>query len=166
MASTLKSTKPGQTKSGGLNGVTLEEVKSQWARPIGLDGMLEQLDTLAHPDDYDDDFQAPTPSAVVRTRAFLEEAGGSLEAAFPSGTICADGVGGLRIEWIRPDRELRLVVSRSQEGRSYLYHEQGADYAADYSPDFAKLGEWLQGKGFLEGCPQKGFPETDRHSRW
>ena len=73
----------------------------------------------------------------------MEGASGSLEIAFPMGTIYADGVGGLRVEWIRPDRELRLVVSRSQEGRSYLYHEQGADYAADYSPDIIKLGEWL-----------------------
>lgn len=144
MASTLKSTKPGQTKFDGFNGVISEEIELKLDRPVGPDGMLRQLDALTHSDDYDDDFQAPTPGAVARMRAFLEGASGSLEIAFPSGTICADGAGGLRVEWIRPDRELRLVVSRTQEGRSYLYHEQGDDYAADYSPDVIKLGEWLR----------------------
>jgi len=144
MASTLKSTKLGQTNFGE---VKFEEVKLKHVRPTGLDEMLKQLDALVQSDDYDDDFQSPTPSAVERMRAFLKGASGSLGTALPLGTIYADGVGGLRVEWIRPNGELRLIISKSPEGRSYLYHEQGADYAADYSPNAIKLGkrlDWLE----------------------
>jgi len=116
-------------------------------QPAGLEEMLNQLNLPMQSEEYDADFLSPTSDAIARMRSLLEGASYFLRSAFPPGTIYADGNGGLRLEWIRPDRELRLVISASAQGRSYLYHEAGADYGADYAPSADKLGRrlnWLE----------------------
>ena len=140
MAFTLKQH---ASKSPVLTTSKIEEIPIEPLKPDGLSDLLDQLDLLVEAEDYDDDFRPPTESSVARMRGFLEGANGILKSAFPAGTICADGDGGLRLEWIRPDRELRLIVSASLQGRSYLYHEQGNEYAADYAPNADELGRWL-----------------------
>ncbi len=142
MASTLGQTKPKQV---GLNGVRFEEITLRPAQTAGLSEMLEQITALQGAAD-EDDFRALTDDAAARTRAFLESAAVSLNAV-PLGTVAADGDGGLRIEWIRLDRELRLVVSASASGRSYLYYEQSESYGADYAPSAGELSRrlrWLE----------------------
>ncbi len=140
MAFTLKQQ---TSKSPVLTTSRIEEIQIEPIKPDGLSDLLNQLDLLAEAEDYDDDFQPPTESSVARMRDFLENADGPLKVAFPVGTVYADGDGGLRLEWIRPDRELRLVVSASPQGRTYLYHEQGDDYGADYAPSDGKVIRWL-----------------------
>ena len=127
-------------------------LKTSRVKPAGLDEMLHQLDSIMQLDDYAADFLIPTQEALTRMHNFLEGASDALVIAFPSGTIYADGNGGLRLEWIRPNRELRLVISASAQGKSYLYHEAGVDYGADYTPSAEKLGRrlnWLE--NFKEG---------------
>ncbi len=140
MASALKQIK---SKHPLFTGSKIEELQIPHVNPTGLNDLLDQLEHLIKSEDYDDDFLSPAESAVARMRGFLEGASGLLKIAFPVGTIYADGDGGLRLEWIRSERELRLVVSASSQGRSYIYHEQGDDYAADYSPTVSELSKWL-----------------------
>lgn len=126
---------------------SLSPLRTSYVRPAGLSEMLGQLTALMKAEDYDEDYIKPTLDAATQMRCFLVAASGFLKIAFPLGTIYADGDGGIRLEWIRPDRELRLVVPASSSGRSYLYHEQGAEYGADYSPSVAELGSrlsWLE----------------------
>jgi len=145
MAFTLKQTKP---KQPSFTGSKIEEIQIPYIKPAGLkNDLFDQLDALMQSEDYDDEFHVPTGSAFSRMRGFLEGVSGHLKTALPLGTMYADGDGGLRLEWIRPDRELRLVVSASPEGRSYIYHEQGNDYAADYSPTADALSYWLNWLG-------------------
>lgn len=141
MAFTLKDTR---TQTDQLSGITVEQIQLPPASTPGLREMLKQLGSLTNPEDYDDEFVTPSTYAMNRVRDLLVEASERLSAAFPLGTIYADGVGGIRIEWIRPDQELRLIVSRLPVGRQYIYHEQRDEYAADYSPDSLKLSEWLK----------------------
>ena len=140
MAFTLKQH---TSKSPALTTSKIEEIQLEPIKPSGLSDLLDQLDLLVEAEDYDDDFRPPTESSVARMRDFLEGANGLLKIAFPAGTIYGDGDGGLRLEWIRPDRELRFVVSASPQGRSYLYHEKGDDYKADYAPSDSELSRWL-----------------------
>ena len=123
--------------------LTLTQTGTSHVSLAGLTDLLSQLDALTEAEDYDDDFFSPTESAADRMRGFLEGVSG-LSTTVPAGTLYADGDGGLRLEWIRPDRELRLVISASPQGRSYIYHEQGDEYAADYSPTVSELGKWLE----------------------
>lgn len=123
--------------------LTLTQSGTSHVSLAGLDDLLSQLGALMASEDYDGDFLSPTEKAAAQMRDFLKEASGLLKTAFPAGTISADRDGGLRLEWIRPNRELRLVVSASQRGRSYVYHEQGDDYAADYAPNANELSKWL-----------------------
>lgn len=140
MASTLKQH---TSKSPALTTSKIEEIQTTPVKPSGLSSLLDQLDLLAEAKDYGDDFRPPTESSVARMRGFLENANSLPTTAFPAGMIYADGDGGLRLEWIRPDRELRLVISASPQGRSYLYHEQGDDYGADYAPNGSEFRRWL-----------------------
>lgn len=145
MAFTLKQTKPRQPS---FTGSKIEEIQTPHVSLTGLrNDLFDQLDALMQSEDYDDEFHIPTGSASSRMRDLLEGASGHLRTALPLGTMYADGDGGLRLEWIRPDRELRLVVSASPEGRSYIYHEKGDEYAADYSPTVDALGRWLSWLG-------------------
>lgn len=123
--------------------LTLTQAGTSHVSLAGLTDLLNQLAALMEAEDYDDDFFSPTESAAARMRGFLEGVSGLLTTALPSGTLYADGDGGLRLEWIRPNRELRLVISAFPQGRSYIYHEQGDEYAADYSPTVSELGKWL-----------------------
>lgn len=145
MASTLKQTESKEPSFTGseINAGSKKENRILWSRMAGLDDLFRQLDALTESEDYNDDFLSPTESATSRVRELLTRAGASLNAAFPAGTIYADGDGGLRLEWTRPERELRFVVSASPQGRSYIYHEQRDEYAVDYSPTAGELGKWL-----------------------
>ncbi|MGI4791839.1 MAG: hypothetical protein ACRYFS_23700 [Janthinobacterium lividum] len=123
--------------------LTIEEIRLEPVKQSGLNDLLNQLDLLIEAEDYDDDFQPPAKYAADKMHGFLEDVNDLLQIAFPLGTIYADGDGGLRLEWIRPDRELRLVISASLQGRTYFYHEQGDDYGADYAPTAGELSRWL-----------------------
>ncbi len=138
MASALKQH---NFESPVLTTSSIEEIQTDPLKPSGLGNLLDQIDQLVKA--KDDDFQAPTESSVARMRGFLKNAAGLLKIAVPMGTVYADGDGGLRLEWIRPDRELRLIVSASLQGRTFIYHEQGDDYGADYAPNADGLSRWL-----------------------
>jgi hypothetical protein len=144
MASTLKQT---TSKHPAFAGSIAQEIRIEPTKATGLNDMFDQLDLLMKSGDYDDDFLSPTASAADRMRGLLEKSSVLLKIALPIGTLYADGDGGLRLEWIRPDRELRLVIAASPEGRNYIYHEDGSNHGADYSPNVDKLSQWLNWLG-------------------
>src|SRR5262249_17383727 len=90
----------------------------------GLQELLSDLGELFRDsEDYNEDFLKPTESALTIAWKLLTEAGKHVDGRFPAGTVYPDGNGGLRIEWIRPSRELRLVVRPDAGDRHYIYHE-------------------------------------------
>ena len=93
--------------------------------------------------DYDDETLKPTDYAFARVRSLLSEADTFLQSAFPLGTVFPDGDGGIRVEWVRPSREIKLIVRSAEDKRSYIFHKQGVEYGGDYDVTSETLGCWL-----------------------
>jgi len=114
------------------------------SKNTGLEALLSDMGGLLQQDsNYNDDFMKPTEYAFTTTWNLLDQASSIVEGLFPLGTVYPDGDGGLRVEWIRPQRELRLIIPSCEEERHYIYHESGAEYAADYNVSAKSLGNWL-----------------------
>jgi hypothetical protein len=109
----------------------------------GLKVLLTDLAALLQGQDYSDEFIRPTQHAVATTWTLLSESSSAVSGLFPVGTVYPDGDGGLRIEWIRPKREMRLAVSAQRPGKTYIYHESGDQYDIDYKVTGNKLAFWL-----------------------
>lgn len=112
------------------------------ALPDGLAITIERLNMLLA-DEGEDDFLSPGEYALTTACALLKGAGAQMEAAFPAGSPSADGAGGVRIEWQRSGKEVRLVVPAKPGGTAYIYHEVGAEYAAAPSVSAETLAFWL-----------------------
>lgn len=119
--------------------------QDDWAvmENAGLRVLLTDLATLLQGQDYSDEFIRPTHHAVVTAWTILSESGAAVPGLFPVGTVFPDGDGGLRVEWIRPKRELRLAVSAQPNGKAYIYHESGVQYDVDYRVTANNLAFWL-----------------------
>ena len=61
----------------------------------------------------------------------------------PDGYVSTDSEGGVRIEWVRPQSSVRLVIPAAPTRQSYLYHEVGNAYATEY-PTAEALAYWLR----------------------
>jgi hypothetical protein len=121
-------------------------VLGAWADKIdpGLSRIFTDLGSFLQDDIYSDDYIKPSQYAVGIAWQLLDKAAKQLSDGFPEGTIYPDGDGGLRVEWIRPDKEVRLKISNSKSGRSYIYYELWGKYAADYSVTATSLASWLK----------------------
>lgn len=61
----------------------------------------------------------------------------------PAGCVSTDSQGGVRIEWVREQRSVHLVVPSSEEDDGYIYHEVGADYGTEEA-SASRLAHWLR----------------------
>jgi len=65
-------------------------------------------------------------------------------ASIPDGALCTDGNGGFRVEWSRGGRDVRLNLRGSPQGRHYIYHDEGDEYACDWCVRPDRLAHWLR----------------------
>lgn len=64
------------------------------------------------------------------------------ESVFPRGAVATDETGGLRIEWHEGGVVVRLVITSTEDGISYIYHEQGDHYGTS-NESASVLAHWL-----------------------
>ena len=62
----------------------------------------------------------------------------------PRANVTADETGGIRVQWISPERQVRLVVPAENSGRQYLYFETEKDYDLEDNPSPKHLAERLR----------------------
>jgi hypothetical protein len=62
----------------------------------------------------------------------------------PDACVSTDSEGGVRIEWIRPQRSVHLVIPCDPPRQPYLYHEVGDAYGTERATAGA-LAYWLRG---------------------
>ncbi len=62
----------------------------------------------------------------------------------PRANVTADETGGIRLQWISPKRQVRLVVPAENGGRQYLYFETEEDYNLEDNPSPTHLAERLR----------------------
>lgn len=126
-------------------------VDDQWAAVgnfdrFGLDTILEHITALASGDERDEyGVLRPTEYALCQTTELLRDASRRGETyRFPDASVTTDEEGGVRIEWLHNDRAVHLVVPATNEGQSYLYHEDGDDYGIVKPMTASVLAHWLR----------------------
>ncbi len=115
---------------------------------LHLSPIVSQLVELWNEPEEEDEYGRlrPTRGAFDRSVGLLVDA--AIEAhceqrRIPSGCVSTDSEGGVRIEWVRPEASVHLVVPASKDNEAYVYHEVGDDYATeDVTPK--RLAYWLR----------------------
>jgi hypothetical protein len=106
--------------------------------------VLERLEALLREEETDDyGVLRPTGFAFATTRDLLVGAATQIGEPFPRAAVSTDSEGGVRVQWIRPACQVRLVVPATSEGRGYIYHEEGDQYGLVEPVSVAALASWL-----------------------
>lgn len=92
---------------------------------------------------YDEDCIKPTSYAFAHMRNLLTQACMYVCIGFPLGTAYPDGDGGLRVDWVHSEKELRLIVPSEESGRQYIWHMNGMDHSLTEDVTAKNLGYWL-----------------------
>jgi len=81
-----------------------------------------------------------TACQLVTDAAILAACGGR---QIPRGRASTDAEGGVRIDWMRPDAAVCLIVPASKVRDPYIYHDVAGNFATDPATDSA-LSRWLR----------------------
>ena len=113
-------------------------------RHDGLVIVLARLDALRDTEEEDGDGASlPTTSAFERTRDLVIRANEQMQNEFPRGTASTEHDGGIRIEWRRDHREVKLIAAAHPGSQEYLYHEEGDIHGLEKEVHPALLADWL-----------------------
>jgi hypothetical protein len=88
-----------------------------------------------------DDESKPTAYAYTRARGVIAEI--YSHSIYPLPSILSDGDGGIVLDWVKENRNIRLVIRDNSDLPSYIYHQSGDDYDADYDLTTDSLKKWL-----------------------
>ncbi len=92
--------------------------------------LLVSLAELDDESDYDEEFLKPSKLATDTTRNVLLQAyRGHTNFSLLPKFVTADGDGGIRIQWQKEAKELRLLCS--DEGELKLYWQNGSEYGLE-----------------------------------
>lgn len=96
----------------------------------------EDGDYIFKPSDYSENFVKDLLSSTYKLLSFSP----------PLPSVSSDGDGGLRIEWEKNNRDLRLVCPSKEEKEKYIYFEDGDESKIEKNIDektLASLLQWL-----------------------
>lgn len=108
-----------------------------------LNQLFSALTVLLEDDEYDDDFLRPTGYAIEQVRKWLSQVNHIIAKIPSGGHFSTDGSGGLRVEWSKGQKEIRLIVPATKEQVAFIYHEDGTDYGADQTISSHAIAKWL-----------------------
>ncbi len=112
-----------------------------------LSPILRQLLELRDGPENDDYGRLqPTQHAYNTTVELLVDAAIDAQSErrqIPHGCVSTDSEGGVRIEWIREEASVHLVVPAEQSKAPYVYHEVGGKYATEEATPRC-LSYWLR----------------------
>lgn len=112
--------------------------------PSALAEMLGNLAAYrADSSSYDEDNLKPTPFAFERTIGLLTGVAQYTPARFPKGTVYPDGDGGIRVEWIYPAYEVKLIIRALESDRHYIFYKHEKEYGGSYEVTVETLDYYL-----------------------
>ena len=79
------------------------------------------LETVQLPDEYDEDFLAPSREAVKLAWDTVSDCQDNLPPSLPAPRCAATGNGGLTLIWKREPREVALTIANGEATRSHIY---------------------------------------------
>jgi hypothetical protein len=134
----------GQQIDQNIRNIRKQEIREALRRNPDLIGIFGELLALCNEEPEDDyGILRPTQYAFFTTVQLLISAGLQSRKRLPYGSVASDSEGGVRIEWYRDGREVRLVVPASEDGQPYIYHESDDVYNIERNPSASTLSRWL-----------------------
>jgi hypothetical protein len=107
-------------------------------------GVAAKLIALLEGEERDDyGILRPSLFAFRRTFHLIYNAALQLREHFPAAAVSTDSEGGIRVQWIRPERQVRLIVPAAEGGQQYIYHQVGSEYAVEEDVNLQRLLFWL-----------------------
>ena len=107
------------------------------------DGLVIVLERLYALKEDEDDNELPTATAYTKICDLLIRANSLMQLDFPRGTPSVEEDRGIRIEWRRGPREVKLVVAPQSGGLEYVYQAENASHSLDKNVTPAVLAHWL-----------------------
>jgi hypothetical protein len=95
--------------------------------------VLRDLEAMLKEQDEPDFLHRPTQYAYDTARQIIEESYTHYLGSAPGATIAPNGEGGIIAEWKSGRRIVRLIISASQDGKSYVYSRGPSRSLIDYS---------------------------------
>ncbi len=125
------------------------DTPSEWLEPdrLLLSKKLNVLTDIlsAYCDEEDDpDFVKPTKASFDLAKGLVEGAYTEITQDIPSPKVIADEVGGIRLRWVKGEKEIRLSCHRDSALQSYIYHQKGEVHGLVYDVTPEKLIYWLR----------------------
>lgn len=115
------------------------------ARGPGHEVTLFRLrELLEEPETDEYGIARPSLYAYETAVKLLESAARLARVPVPRGSASTDFEGGVRLTWRFQNRELRLVLPASPQGKSYVYHESADNYGVDAVSSGEDLAKWLE----------------------
>ena len=108
-----------------------------------LEELLEAVTYWETYADYDEDNLRPSEYSLAEMRTVLTGSSRVVTGFYPHGDAYPDGDGGMRIEWVGENCELRLIISAASDLPRYIYHERGDEFANDNNVSPESLGKWI-----------------------
>ncbi|MDQ2730908.1 MAG: hypothetical protein M3Y56_04555 [Armatimonadota bacterium] len=113
--------------------------------PQGTDDYQVSLDRLLDLLRIEDEEERPSSHAFTTASSLMTSARLLLKTGYPRAVLSADGDGGIRIEWVSGEREVRLIIPANEHSKGYIYHQQGENPVVDPTPPTGTtLAKWLQ----------------------
>lgn len=103
----------------------------------------ERLLRLLQKDEDEEDQVFPTAYAYDTALTLLLDVQLQVRK-LPRPSVTADETGGIRLQWIGPERQVRLIVPPDSSGREYAYFEIGESYDLEDNPSPATLAQRLR----------------------
>lgn len=122
-------------------------LKAALAQSEGFRMIHSRLLHLLDRDDEEEDQVMPTSHACNTALSLLLDTQTHLND-LPRANVTIDETGGIRVQWISPERQVRLAIPAHNEGRQYVYFETASDYDLEDNPSPAALAQHL--RWFLE----------------
>lgn len=121
-----------------LSGSHVRRGPAQNAQPI-----LRELEAMLQEEDEPDFLHRPTQDACDFARQMIEASYTHHVGSAPVPTLAPDGEGGIVAEWKDGRRTVRLIVSASRDGKSYVYSRGPSRSLVDYSVSGLTLSQQL-----------------------
>jgi hypothetical protein len=134
----------GQSHSVTMNPLGMDRVTLPAPSDEALGVVIERLASLLEEEDTDEyGVLRPTEYAFTTTWNLLVAAAQDLAFPFPRAAVSTDSEGGIRVQWLRPERQVRMVIPSVEGKPQYIYHEERDDYDVESTVSARTLAGWL-----------------------
>jgi hypothetical protein len=137
-----------EQRNGSADPVTYEEEcfseKGDSSETTFLDEILMAVKNMECEDSlYDEDYLKPTQFAFNELQRIFESVQLTISTSLTLGAVYPDGDGGIRVEWIYGEREVKLIIKNESTDRHYLFFKRGKAYGGVYDITPTRVEDYL-----------------------